>query len=123
MKKILLIATGAACVDWDFKTECCGASHQVDAPEAARPLIERIFRNAKANGAQAIVTACPLCNMNLDMREKEINKNSWCDYDIPVFQFTELIAIAMGAGANEVGIHQHFYPAFDLINDLIMKGR
>jgi len=119
MEKVLAI-TEAECIDWDYKTECCGASHQVDAPKQARPLIEKIFRNAKANGAQAIVTACPLCNMNLDMRENEINKTMGKDYDIAVFQFTELIALAMGAGANDVGIHQHFYPAFDLINDLII---
>ncbi len=111
--------TGAEAIEWDFKTECCGASHQVDAPKEARPLIEKIFRNAKANGADAIVTACPLCNMNLDMREEEINKKLSEKYNIPVFQFTELLAIAMGAGADQSGIHQHFFPAFDLINKVI----
>ena len=118
MDKIIEL-TGATAVEWDFKTECCGASHQVDAPRQSRPLIERIFRNAKANGAQAIVTACPLCNMNLDMREKEINDMFSKKYDIPVFQFTEILAIGMGAGAKTSGIHQHFWPAFDLINGVL----
>lgn len=113
--------TGAEPVVWDYKTECCGASHQVDAPEASRELLDRIFRNAQANGADVIVTACPLCNMNLDMREKEINEKYARQYNIPVFQFTELIAIAMGASASESGIHQHFFPAFDVINDLVRR--
>ena len=121
MDKIIEM-TGAEAVEWDYKTECCGASHQVDAPKAARPLIEKIFRNARANGADAIVTACPLCNMNLDMREEEINKQMSHKYNIPVFQFTELIAIAMGADASECGIHQHFFPAFDLINQVILQN-
>ncbi len=114
--------TGAKAVSWDYKTECCGASHQVDAPEHARGLIDHIFRNAQANGADVIVTACPLCNMNLDMREAEINKNFGRKYNIPVFQFTELIAIAMGASAADCGIHQHFFPAFDVINEVVKTG-
>lgn len=69
-----------------------------------------------------IVTACPLCNMNLDMREEEINKKFGRDYNIPVLQFTELIAIAMGASAQECGIHQHFFPAFDVINEVVKTG-
>ena len=60
--------------------------------------------------------------MNLDMREEEINEKFGRDYNIPVFQFTELIAIAMGAGADECGIHQHFFPAFDVINEVIKAG-
>lgn len=114
--------TGAKAVDWAFKTECCGASHQVDAPGAARPLVERILRNAKANGADCIVTACPLCNMNLDMRQSEINKTMRTDYDIPIYQFTELLAVSLGAKASEAGVHQHFHPAFDLIDKVIVSN-
>ena len=114
--------TGAEPIKWDFKTECCGASHQVDAPDAARPLVERILRNAKLSGAQAIVTACPLCNLNLDMREGEINKNRGTAFDLPIYQFTQLLAVSMGASANEAGLHAHFYPAYDKINDSLRKA-
>lgn len=113
--------TGAEAVDWGFKTECCGASHQVDAPKQARPLLDWIYQNAAACGAQAIITACPLCNLNLDMREVDreiLNKKKW---NLPVYQFTELLALCMGAGAKEVGIHKHFYPAFDLMNEYLKK--
>lgn len=113
---------GAACVDWDYKTECCGASHQVDAPTAARPLVQRILQNARANGAQAIVTACPLCNLNLDMREEEINRAAKTAFDLPVYQFTELLAVAMGAGAKDIGLQKHFYPAFDRLNETLRKA-
>lgn len=121
MEKIVSLS-GVECVDWDFKTECCGGSHQVDAPTAARPLVERIFRNAKANGAQAIVTACPLCHLNLDMREEEINHKMGTAYDIPVYQFTQLLAVAMGASAKEVGLQKHFYPAFKRLDRTLRKA-
>jgi len=118
----IIALTGAEPIEWDMKTECCGASHQVDATSAALPLIERIFRNAKANGATAIVTACPLCNLNLDMREEEINRKHGTAFDIPVYQFTQLLAIGMGASANESGLHKHFYPAYERINDTLRKA-
>ena len=75
----LLNACGAECVQWGFKTECCGASNHVVKPKAARKAVERIFRNAKACGAEAIVTSCPLCWLNLDMREQQINSEMGTD--------------------------------------------
>ena len=118
----LLSVTGAECVSWDYKTECCGGSHQVDAPAAARPLVERIFRNAKANGATAVITACPMCHLNLDMREEEINHTMGTAYDMPVYQFTQLLALAMGATAREIGIQKHFYPAYNRIDKTLRKA-
>lgn len=114
--------TGAVPVEWDFKTECCGASHQVDAPKTARPQLERILKNAQANGAQAIVTACPLCNLNLDMREGELNKAKGTAYNLPIYQFTELLAVCMGAGVKDIGLQKHFFPAFDLLNEYLRKA-
>ena len=107
----LLEACGAECVDWSFKTECCGASNHVVAPEAARRVVERIYRNARANGAECIVTSCPLCWLNLDMRQTQVNKEMGTDYELPVYYFTELIAMCMGASGDEVGLAHHFTEA------------
>ena len=107
----LLDACGAECVDWAFKTECCGASNHVVSPKAARKAVERIFRNAVANGAEAIVTSCPLCWLNLDMREDQINSELGCDYHLPVYYFTELIALCLGASPDEAGLKHHFVEA------------
>ena len=111
----LMAIIGAEPVNWAFKTECCGAAQQMAIPKQARPMIERIFENAQANGADCIVTSCPLCMLNLDMREAEIN-NARIEagkepFDIPCFYFTELIGLAFGATVQEVGIDIHFHPA------------
>ena len=99
-----------------------GHQSSESASDAARPLLERILRNAKANGAQAVATACPLCNLNLDMREEEINMAMGTAFDMPIYQFTQLLAITMGASAQEVGLNKHFYPAFGRINDALGKA-
>ncbi|MCL2883609.1 MAG: CoB--CoM heterodisulfide reductase iron-sulfur subunit B family protein, partial [Coriobacteriia bacterium] len=96
----LLALTGAEPVDWAFKVECCGAAHQITEPKNARVLVERIFEDAAANGAEVIATACPLCWMNLDLRLGEINKHRAEEgkpiFDIPVYYFTQLLGLAMG---------------------------
>ena len=115
----LMELIGAEPVEWAFKTECCGAAQQMAVPKAARPMIERIFENAQANGADCIVTSCPLCMLNLDMREAEINKARVAagkePFDIPCYYFTELIGLAFGATPDEVGIDIHFHPATQLL--------
>lgn len=115
----IMALTGAVPVDWAYKTECCGASNQIAAPKDSRVLIERIFRNAQACGADVIVTACPLCMLNLDMREKEINQKRGTAFDIPVYYFTELLGACMGGTVKELGIDRHFYPATSLMGRLV----
>lgn len=107
--------SGAETVDWSYKTECCGASHQVSMAKSTKPLIGRIFEDAQANGANAIACACPLCMLNLDMRQAEVNAQRTAqglpELDIPVYYFTELLASAMGAMPQESGVARHFHPA------------
>jgi heterodisulfide reductase subunit B len=110
--------TGADCVDWDFKTECCGASRHVDLPKECRPLLYRIYKNARANGAEALVVACPMCMMNLDMRQGAVNMEYGEDFDLPVYFITELLAVAMGADLKECGVSSHFHPAKKLLQNL-----
>lgn len=111
--------TGAKPIDWYFKTECCGGSHQVSTAKAAKPMIERIFNNAYENGAEAIATACPLCMLNLDMRLAEVNKTRRAEgkepIDIPVYYFTELLASSFGGADEEIGVTRHFHPATEIL--------
>jgi heterodisulfide reductase subunit B len=115
----LLRAVGAEPVDWAFKTECCSGSQAVAMPGIAHRLIDHIFENAVANGAECIATTCPLCQLNLDMREAEINKGRIArglePFDIPCYYFTELIGLAFGATQKELGIDTHFHPAERLL--------
>lgn len=108
---VIMRLVGAEPVDWAYKTECCGASLQVTEPSAGKTMVERILRNAAENGAEVIVAACPLCQLNVDMRQKEVNKREGTNYDMPVYYFTELISMCLGATPKEVGIDKHYFPA------------
>ena len=79
-------ALGANAVVYARRNECCGAYVSVESPEAAKRNSNAIVENAKAAGAEMIITACPLCKYNL------VKSGA----DIPVVYFTELLAEALG---------------------------
>lgn len=86
---------GAKPVDWYFKNECCGASFGLSKSEIVVKLTGEILSNAKKHGANCIVTACPLCMTNLEMRQAAAGKLRGEDLTMPVFYFTELLGLAM----------------------------
>ncbi len=79
-------AIGAEPVIYANRNECCGGYVSVESPELAAKKSGAVVDNAKANGAEMMITACPLCRYNLE-------KNG---ADIPVVYFTELLAEALG---------------------------
>ena len=99
---------GGEAVDWSYKVECCGAAYSSCRPEVALPMTGDIIRNAKESGANCILVACPLCFMNLDMRQKEIGKKDNTDYQLPIFYFTEFMGLAFGYSAKELYLAKHF---------------
>lgn len=82
----LISAMGATPVVYGMRNECCGGYIALESPELAKKKSNAVVANAKAQGADMIITACPLCRYNLE-------KNG---ADIPVVYFTELLAQALG---------------------------
>jgi heterodisulfide reductase subunit B len=104
----LVKATGAEAVDWSFKTECCGGALAVSNTEIVLKLTRDILRVAKDRGADVIVTACPLCQSNLDTRQGQIKEVYGDDFNLPILYFTELIGLALGLKPEELGLNTHF---------------
>lgn len=104
-------ALGAEAIEWSHKTECCGAALVTSRPDVGNPMLYRVFKDAKESGAECIVTACPLCMLNLDMRQAGIEKKFKEKFDLPVYYVTELLAIACGDAHKTVGINKHFVEA------------
>jgi heterodisulfide reductase subunit B len=100
----LLEAAGATPVDWPHKTECCGASFSITDSSIVVQLSDQILSMAQAAGADCIATACPLCQLNLDMRQQDIEAKYGHHYEMPVFYFTQLLGLAMGCSAGEVSL-------------------
>ena len=108
----IISAAGAVPIDWNYKIECCGASHSIAHKEIAVDLSEKIINDASKHGADVIVVACPMCHSNLDMRQKAMKKN----IKMPVLYLSEFIGLSLGIGANELGLNLHF-----ISSDLLLE--
>ena len=103
----ILAALGAEVLDWDFKTECCGAGLSLSKTDKAVELSGRLIREAAFRGADAIVVACQLCQANLDVRQGQVGKEDNKQYDLPVIYFTQLMGLAFGLAPAALGLNHH----------------
>jgi heterodisulfide reductase subunit B len=97
---------GAEALDWSYKTECCGVSMTLTRSDIVHKLTNDILREAKATGANAVVVCCPLCQANLDGRQKQIEEMYHTHYGLPIIYITQLMGLAFGAYPKEVGIRK-----------------
>jgi len=110
MDKIMK-ALGADAVEWSHKTECCGAAMVTARPDVGTRMLYRVLKDAQQSGAECLVTACPLCMLNLDMRQNAVEKQFKEKFNLPIYYVTELLAIACGDAPKTVGIEKHFVEA------------
>lgn len=100
----LVKAAGAQPIDWPFKTECCGASLSISKTGVVNRLGYRLLSMAHLAGAECIVVACPLCQLNLDFRQPEAKKDRLDVPDIPVVYITQLLGLALGLTQEALGL-------------------
>jgi heterodisulfide reductase subunit B len=66
--------------------------------------IKKIIESAYDYGAEMIVTPCPVCQMNVEVYQGQINKKYNTKFKIPVVYYSQLMAVAYGASAKEAGL-------------------
>lgn len=98
----LIEAVGAKVFDWDMGGKCCGASLMNTKKEVGMELTTAILKQAK--GADAIITVCPMCQMNLDAYQNNISKRCDEDIRISVLYLPQLLGLAMGLSKKQVGL-------------------
>ncbi|MCX5794314.1 MAG: CoB--CoM heterodisulfide reductase iron-sulfur subunit B family protein [Elusimicrobia bacterium] len=113
----LIKAAGAECVTYPLKTRCCGGSLTGTVPEVGLRLAYIIIKEAKKRGAEAIVTVCPLCQFNLDGYQDQIARKFEA-VDMPVVYFTQILGLALGLSADELGLKRSIISA-----DAVLAGR
>jgi len=112
----LLRSMGITTLDWSYKTECCGGALAMTRTDVVLKLTHDILDEAKAVGANAIAVGCPLCHVNLDTRQEEVEQEYGVKFGIPVFYFTQLMALAMGVQESELGLKKHFVETDELLS-------
>jgi heterodisulfide reductase subunit B2 len=106
---------GAEVKNWSYKTDCCGGNLVLTHTELAKKLIKKLFDMAEEAGADCFVVGCPMCQSNLDTRQNEIFKANGEKYHLPVYYFSELMALAYGDPSAEKCLNKHMTDALSLL--------
>lgn len=107
----LLAELGAEPIYFPMKTKCCGASLIASAQDVALRLVKDILICAQQYGAECIVTACPLCQLNLDAYQNRISQQYNLNFQLPILFFTQLIGLALGVSNESLGLRTNIVPA------------
>jgi heterodisulfide reductase subunit B len=111
----LVSVTGAEPVEYAEKSLCCGMGfgHTIEQERRylTREITQRKLLSAKEAGADVVLVACPGCQMTLDRNQELIEKESGVEVGLPIVNYAQLIALAMGVDAYDVaGIQTHSVP-------------
>lgn len=100
----LLLAAGAEPVAWPYATECCGASLSMTRSAVVNRLGHKLLSMARDAGAECVAVACPLCQVNLDLRQADAVHAHGDLPPTPVLYITQLLGLALGLSAKELGV-------------------
>lgn len=96
---------GAEAADkYEQKVTCCGGALAFSEPEKSQAQIKEIVESAYDHDADMIVTPCPVCQMNVEVYQEQINKTYNTKYNMPVVYYSQLMSVAYGATAREAGL-------------------
>jgi len=107
----LLSAIGAEPIEYGTKTRCCGGSLIVTNREAALDMVHKLLLDAVKNEADVIATTCPMCNVNLEVYQKQVNREFGTEFSIPAVYFTQLIGLSLGIASDRLGIGRELVSA------------
>ncbi len=110
----LISALGASPVNYALKLYCCGGSLILTSRKAALSMVRNLLQNAVDSGANVIATACPMCQVNLECYQPQVNQEFGTDFSMPVVYFTQLMGLAFGIPAKRLGIGKELVSATPL---------
>ncbi len=86
------------------KVECCGGGLSLSRTDVVVNLTDSIVGMAKLAGADCIAVSCPMCQVNLDMRQLDIAKSKGNRHGLPVLYITQLLGLCLGLAPQRLGL-------------------
>jgi len=111
----LVTAMGGTSLEWPSKVECCGGGLSLSRTDVVVELSGSIIDMAASAGADCIAVSCPMCQVNLDLRQQDINKQTGKNYQIPIVYITQLLGLCLGLGPGELGFEKLMVPATNVL--------
>ena len=111
----LLSALGAEPVDYPSRTRCCGGSLIITNRKAALDMVHKLLEDAVNHQADVIATTCPMCNVNLEVYQSQVNQEFGTHFSIPVMYFTQIMGVALGIKPGRLGIGKEMIAGASLL--------
>ena len=100
----LFQALGAEVVSYPDKVRCCGGMLMTTFEEVALNLNNHLLKCAEDNQAEVIATVCPLCQMNLEAYQSQINRKFNLNHHMPIVYFSQIVGLALGVSPAKLGM-------------------
>jgi len=107
----LVTAMGGTSLEWPSKVECCGGGLSLSRTDVVVELTGSIIDMAASVGADCIAVSCPMCQVNLDLRQQDINKQTGKNYHLPILYITQLVGLCLGLRPEDLGFEKLMVPA------------
>lgn len=117
----IIEALGAVPVDFPEKTRCCGGSLIMTSRRAALDMVKILLQNAENLQSDVIATACPLCQVNLECYQEQVNEEYGTDFQMPILYFTQIAGLALGIDPKRLGIGSEFISIAPILSQYIQK--
>ena len=114
----LIEALGATLIDFAGKTRCCGFPILTINEKNSVAMVAKHTSEVKDLGADAMVTPCPLCHLNLDGYQPKANKQLNRQIAMPIIHVPQLVGLAMGISAKDLGLQRHIISTKPLMTKL-----
>ncbi|HDN26403.1 MAG TPA: heterodisulfide reductase [Thioploca sp.] len=90
--------------NYDKKVSCCGGALMFSEPEKSQALVKDIIEAAYDGGADMLVTPCPVCQMNTEAYQEQINKKYGTKFNMPSVYYSTLMSVAYGRSAKDAAL-------------------
>jgi succinate dehydrogenase / fumarate reductase, cytochrome b subunit len=109
---------GATPVVYAGRTQCCGWPISSYATQQSFQMAGGRIQEALAAGADCIVTPCPLCHLNLDSRQPEVERVIGQKLGVPILHLPQLIGLALGIDPKTLGLDRHIVSTQSVLQKL-----
>ena len=116
LDKLVETLGGDSVPTYEKKVQCCGGALAFSEPEKSQEMVKGIIEAAYDHGADMIVTPCPVCQMNVEVYQDDINATYGTKFNMPVVYYSTLMAVAFGRSAKEAALDGQIIPAKQLDN-------
>ena len=113
-------AVGAEVVDFPGKTLCCGFPILTINESNSVKMVANHTLDAKKGGAQAMVTPCPLCHLNLDGYQPQASASANQPIDLPIIHLPQLLGLALGIDPKAMRLDKHIVSTTKLLSEVAL---